>query len=1128
MDNKRPERPTTGHSVPRTNENDLFNSLTQALPPQAAKKSLPRSFDFESPFLARPNGHAGKAAMEAQHLRAGSSVSENENYTHRRTKLDNHSEESQDAEDGQRSPLPDKLDKGEALLTGLSDFSAAAAALDPPQSRTTTFSPHAAAFGDTIAGQSNSALRQHAPASTSTALQSAKSQRLRFPPPFARPGELNRQAGELVRRPVAVEELYAYHIEVLSPRPISQPLSQHEETEVRQLFKEHVGMNDDKKHRLLTVNGNMVLTLEPIPDFQKRFIVNVCAPSEHRGVDKPRPGPEWRRAYIGMSLDGKTEKQWMKVGKLEDVPPDFELTTQDVGPDNRAIDSAAVKESLDAYYQHLGRKVTDRWDSTAMVFARESLVTVDKLCRLDCWATTQERSLLQQIQNTWITNQVLQQDKGASLIRGNKVYGEAQPLECGVEKRDGMKLKLELNVTEGKCITQKPVHQHFFRPVLVSEFLVDFYGSKGINLNDHQVITGLTSMLKGVQVFTSGGGLRTKPIAIKAIDSRTAAQIGIPVRKSATGTTTLSAHYEHVLSRPLRYAGLPCVNVGTAGRDFYLPAEACLIVPNQPFKGAPLPLNGFDASFKLRKPKQLDPVRSNAPLGGLNPFQNVEALKFEVIFAEVTIMPADFTPKVSSANRRIAELDWSAFKQAIGQRYGKKLEAVVGRRPDIISLPYYPGGDPTEAWRKLLRAAKHEFQPSGKEVVLIVAIPEGNLFRDMHRHVRSVCDIALGIQCNIVKSSTLSQVCKPGSGDELRGYSGQLVRKTFARALIPGTDHSAGDEYRRKFASDVDTVSKDDRGLLIAINVSKLVGPERRAAETVYLVTITSHAGWLEKNQFYTSHAVASIEIGKSLDSLPRKIAQCVKKHVGLASNTQDNPNNLSQATHIVYYRSGAEAESRVQVSEEVYLLAFNTNNRLFPNLDLHEHITYVKEPGMTLAGDLAKDQEHVDCLVREVQGTKFKREMELLTDGEYDLQTADMAHLYGLDAALLKHYARSFSDLEQSRKTYLVTNCRQSDDFGPSRVGQRSEDQVQKDKHLVSALGRQLSYRSVANQRGFVFHSMLKHVALPDMLFLVDQAAKRMMLYITPGHGTDVDGKYTHFVVPEIHKDLRHSLYFL
>ncbi|KAF8314791.1 Piwi-domain-containing protein [Clavulina sp. PMI_390] len=160
-----------------------------------------------------------------------------------------------------------------------------------------------------------------------------------------------------------------------------------------------------------------------------------------------------------------------------------------------------------------------------------------------------------------------------------------------------------------------------------------------------------TTFFFGVKVRLSHNGFKK---SIVKIENRTPRQMTFPYAEAPSGSISVEAFFQEKYNVTLQYPDLPVINVGSARKAVYVPAEVCHILPNQRFK---MKLNA-DQTTRMLDLAALTPIQSQAeimrtglPRLGLSPLTDSLSAVGIDIGGEMATVPGRILPPVSIGYR---------------------------------------------------------------------------------------------------------------------------------------------------------------------------------------------------------------------------------------------------------------------------------------------------------------------------------------------------------------------------------------------------------------------------------------------------------------------------------------------
>lgn len=403
------------------------------------------------------------------------------------------------------------------------------------------------------------------------------------------------------------------------------------------------------------------------------------------------------------------------------------------------------------------------------------------------------------------------------LLRGAHVIGPVEKTESGIEYRPRLEASLVLTKdgTSPLIDFKERASAAFLPETTVADFLVDHFGCQAsCGLDDH-LLAKASKIFKGVRVC----------VAVVAADRpvvTTAHSLVGSARwnpESLFGTLAGTSSIEC-----LRFPDLPCINVGSEEKPFLYPAEFCKILPDQPYSGPrsgplqiePATFNTTPLVLKAHAPKSSDS----------NPFSDVGETDFTFIFVRLV------GPAGTSSPSAIA---WKDFQHELGQRFnGKLLTSVLGAK--------HFSGDLEQLRDQLMHKG---YCSAGVKTVVLIAAPASVPTSELDAF-KAFCDTKIGAQVQVVAAAEINRRCKRDAENRrMVMYTGQVARKIFARALIPGLP-DAGSVLSLELSSKAQKISTSS---VFGIKVGPL-GQHNNAdgGGKSYLITVVSKVGSLTKS----------------------------------------------------------------------------------------------------------------------------------------------------------------------------------------------------------------------------------------------------------------------------------------
>ncbi|KAK1014072.1 hypothetical protein LTS01_000602 [Friedmanniomyces endolithicus] len=896
------------------------------------------------------------------------------------------------------------------------------------------------------------------------------------------------EAKQDIRDPtvLAVNMVYQYDVKILNGGELCKPAKK----QILKAFKKRV-FQDGAVSQL---NRSSFVATRRIPQLEQPLLLHV-----HLATDAEATIAASRAEYVKVhdrKEDGETVKQWILLGEMMPVP-------RSSGRTESELKTLATQEHVKAIGKQEGR----HWTHTIVIMADRIAETIGRSRLLDHESTVANRSRVAQL----INNCMLSQAKSeVSFSSGNRLFGEATALDCGLEVREGITVKPGISHDdEGVHIMQTECKQHFYQPNLLSDFMLAQFGSSVLQC-DVSKAEELTKILRGVQVIvaTSKGGMsRTvQSVSHKTVGSLTTRHNG------DEDLMTLDELYGEHYGKRLRYPTMACVNIGLAGRDVFVSAEACQLVPDQPFSHK-LPFYAGEQMFTLRPelPKFCKSmlVSRHSPN---TPFANVDASKLDVFFAEVVIHPDSSRRSDIDQLCVLKKEHWTGFQNSIQSRFKGVISQSVRKfenDPPIV-LPYTLRQ--TEAapgvWAEKLRNALKTKPAAAESSIVVVAVPAGKHNADIYKLLKKICGTDIGIQCKVIRTNALPKVLKkPVEGMEQRTFAGAIVRNLLARTLHPPTlDLRYGNDegYQQRFPAP-EAVSA--RGVLFGIHIQSIAsskirkGTGDREWKTApgQLVTITSSVNWITANVLTTHHLLLAGADDVAADHL----STCLKEHISSSKLIR------GEFTHVVLYRSGEGAERRDQLIVEMNKLVYDH----FDSLAGLAMVACARETVVQVLGDeavvssgqrsgLTALERNVTTAAADLMHDQGQRKQDRCI---VDQHLREMTNAFGLDAAFRKVYVRELQEVNNAKCAYLLSHV----ELDLEGLGQAEQNQA----HLGTC------------------YSVLRNTTVPDILHLAQQASKyiqRFVEEVPSGERLATGEQVMKFELQDVMPELRKTLYYV
>ncbi|KAK3650438.1 argonaute 5 [Elasticomyces elasticus] len=892
----------------------------------------------------------------------------------------------------------------------------------------------------------------------------------------------------------------------------------------RQIFKAFeqraISQNVEGVNR---VSNSSFMAQTPVKGFEQKFTMHI-----HKTAEDSEVMPELREKYIKTyEHDGDTAmKQWLVLGELEPIPTNRDMMAGSIQANAAthtwggirndlaqevsvwsgrvAMDDSIASDKLVEYakqkYAATGR---NRWTDTVVVFAKRTEMQVG-------WTPSADHSHYAQVLNTWMVSEA----KPDGYQVGNRIFDEATPLDNGLEIRRGVTVKPGIRSEDDEVhIIKTPCTQHFFHAVQLSDFMIAYAGP--LVKDCHPIKAGeLTHLLKGVQVTvatTKGGKSRT----IRGVTHKTADRIYLPSTDN-TASITLAELYEVNYNMRLKHIDLPCINIGFGDSDFFVPAEACKIMPNQPFHHA-LSVSTIEESFVKR---------TEMPKLPRSTVTTTNASALDVLFAEVVIIPENSRQVDMDTEklRLVSNEQWSQFGLAVKDRFGGAIKDSVRDGPPVTLQYLLHGSKPATGHKwasKLIDAVETKTSVGnvGKRPIVIVAVPAGKHNADVYNMIKQTCDTEAGIQCKVIRTDVLTKAVRGPEAKTMR-FTGTVVRNLLTRTLDPAINVE-DETFRLRFPARP-AASTAARGLLVGVHVQPLRDIVSKDAllnrtdklDGYRLVTITSSAV-LRGNNVFTTHHLTTGTAGSNLSAELRMFRwQHMRRYA------------KNDITHIVVHRSGEGADDRTRIGEEMEVWSATGLPLASQAFIAHTPETVVQL--MPKSGPIEqKETQGVADFVSVIS------QYEPVLSRADSMNGSDIRHVdakamptlhpkhttnpFGMDAAFLQTYARNFEEVKEATRTYSLTLCYGSHE----RAGPEMSPQISS----ASEAGQ------TQNSITPAFHTVLMNTAIPDILYLAQQASKHSHRYVEViNHGERVDGSLHNpkFRLRAIHEKIRTTLYFI
>ncbi|KAK1067312.1 argonaute 5 [Friedmanniomyces endolithicus] len=899
------------------------------------------------------------------------------------------------------------------------------------------------------------------------------------------PGEMGLSTSEVspvgaIRGPtiLAVNTIHLYAVKILNGNELCTAAKK----QILKAYKKQVCQADDVVSQL---NRSSFVATQRVPQLEQPLLLHV-----HLATDAEATTTASRAKYVKVhdrEEDGETVKRWMLLGEMMPVP--------------RSSGTTESELKTHAAQEH------------AKAIGKQEEETICRSQLLDHKSTNSNRSRVAQLVNSCMLSQAKLDNSSMfddRFLSGGCLFGDATALNCGLEVRDGITVKPGIFGDDGNVhIIQTQYKQHFYQPILLSDFMLAHFGSSVMQC-DASKAEELTRILKGVQVIVAtskGGKSRTvQSVTHKTVSSLTTRHNG------DEDLIALDELYEDHYGKRLRYPTIPCINIGLAGRNVFVSAEACQLVPDQPFNHK-LPFYAGEQMFTLW-PELPKLCKSKLVLGDSpnSPFANVDASKLDVLFAEVVVHPDSSRRSDIDQLCVLKKEHWTGFQNSIKCRFKGVISQSVRKfknNPPIV-LPY--ALRQTEAalglWAEKLRNALKTKPAAAESSIMVVAVPTGKHNADIYKLLKKICGREIGIQCKVIHTSALSKVLKkPVEGTEQRRFAGAIVRNLLARTLHPPTldlRYGNDEEYQLRFPAP-EEVSK--RGVLFGIHIQSIASSKIRTGTgdrewkivPGQLVTITSSANWITANVLTTHHLLPAVAGEIAAD----RLSTCLKEHISSSKLLR------GQFTHVGLYRSGEGAGRRDQLIVEMNGLVYDH----FDSLAGLSMVAYARETVVQVLGDgavvssgqrsgLTASERNVATGAADLMHDQGQRKQDRCI---VDRHLREMTNAFGLDAAFRKVYVRDLQEVNNAKCAYLLSHVQL--DLGGQ--GQAEQNQA----HLGTC------------------YSVLRNTTVPDILHLAQQASKYIQRFVeeVPSGERLVTGEQVmKFELQDVKPELRRTLYYV
>lgn len=408
------------------------------------------------------------------------------------------------------------------------------------------------------------------------------------------------------------------------------------------------------------------------------------------------------------------------------------------------------------------------------------------------------------------------EDRTTTAVRDS--FFDARPTAHiqGVELRIGVTKTLHLTGESTVIMSEKPCHQLFF-PATSLASLMDTHYRRLASAPSVENKQRLTKFFQGVEVKVVGGPLN----ATKTITDFSHLTPNLQMILAGGQQITLSSIYQQD-GNQLKYEDLPSVNVGSKTRPFYVPAEACFILPNQPFRNHLSPALQRELE-ELKRTSSGSITNINArdvettKLTSKADFHTPHGRNWErstmnsayVLFVEVGKDVGD-----GKGQKRFTQSFWKDFQMVFSNMSQIKFEqtaegiiapSIATIAKDVLLLDYVADTECSKEWVSKLKAAVVESKVALEQFALVFGIQNNADRPEIFKQLEQACNSEdLGIQSIGVNVATLRKKVNNEPNDGMVRYAGQIFRKMFART--PQLNELKGDEDLA-FGIDVTKVS---------------------------------------------------------------------------------------------------------------------------------------------------------------------------------------------------------------------------------------------------------------------------------------------------------------------------------
>lgn len=449
------------------------------------------------------------------------------------------------------------------------------------------------------------------------------------------------------------------------------------------------------------------------------------------------------------------------------------------------------------------------------------------------------------------------------VIRKNCVFAGFKSQERGLEQKYGLQGKIIYHQDGSPHLHWKPCMASFFQPTRVSDFLDGFFGpiaSIGLPARLNKQAKSLLIDAQVVVTLPNVTNDEKKKVAIAGLGE-----------SLLSNPRVLHKTFGNATVETLKFPGMPTINIGTAAKPVYCPAEYCLFLRSPQYvRNEPLPEEA-SKSQRTYESKFGDPF----------PEYNPHERDFNLVFANL-----GHTQCAPAAGAQML----SDFKSEIGRRYNRKLDHAVENSKSVQSTvdKFLNGG------LSNLLHERQKYHP-GIDMVVFVVVPD-DIAKDKITQLRQKCDIQHGVQCCIINGSEIVSRAHPLHKRDMVMYTGEIVKKLFARAKIPTKSSDPAEGAKPAIEPSL--------GCVVGVHVSKFQDfrvfkndfldagtnkpDDHKAASAAisYMVNIVSASSNDARYVRTTTHVFAA-KARDGLFGLANQISSCLCSHLNKCNGAQ-------------------------------------------------------------------------------------------------------------------------------------------------------------------------------------------------------------------------------------------------